>query len=63
MAHGKDEPDLAIQIATAVFAAAVGLDDERAALYSDLVHISLSEAAQRSQSVVSHVRNAAIPVQ
>lgn len=47
MAHGDDEPELAVQIATAAFAGAAGLDDERALLYSDLIRISLSEAARR----------------
>jgi hypothetical protein len=46
MAHGQDEPELAIQIATAALTGAAGLDSERALLYSDLVRISLSEAAR-----------------
>lgn len=48
MAHGCDEPELAVQIAAAAFAGAAGLDDERSLLYSDLIRISLSEAARRA---------------
>lgn len=48
MAHGKDEPTVAVQIALAACAAAAGLDDERALLYSDLVRISLGEAARNA---------------
>ena len=46
MAHGKDEPELAVQIATAAFEACRGLDDERALLYLDLVGISLGAIAR-----------------
>lgn len=48
MAHGGDEPDLAVQVATAALAGAAGLDAERALLYSDLIRISLSDAARRA---------------
>jgi hypothetical protein len=48
MAHGGEEPELAVQIATAAFAGAAGLDAERALLYADLVRISLSDAARRA---------------
>lgn len=46
MAHGKDEPDVAISIATAALAACRRLDDERAMLYFDLIGISLGDAAR-----------------
>ena len=48
MAHGDAAPDVAVPIATAALAAAAGLEDERALLYSDLVRISLGEAARRA---------------
>ena len=48
MAHGAEEPELAVRIATAALAGVVGLDDERALLYSDLIRISLGEAARRA---------------
>ncbi len=48
MAHGGEEPELAVRIATAALAGVVGLDDERALLYSDLIRISLGEAARRA---------------
>ncbi len=48
MAHGEDEPELAVRIAIAACAGAARLDDERALLYSDLVRISLGEAARRA---------------
>ena len=46
MAHGKDEPELAVQIAAAAFEACRGLDDERALLCLDLVGISLGAIAR-----------------
>jgi hypothetical protein len=46
MAHGKDEPDVAVSIATAAFAACRRLDDARAMLYFDLIGISLGDAAR-----------------
>ena len=46
MAHGKAEPEIAVQIATAAFEACRRLDDERALLYLDLVGISLSDIAR-----------------
>jgi hypothetical protein len=46
VAHGHDDPDRAVQIANAALATCVGLDREREVLYSDLVFISLSEAAK-----------------
>lgn len=46
MAHGKDEPDVAVSIAAAALAACRRLDDERAMLYFDLIGISLGDAAR-----------------
>ena len=46
MAHGKDDPDVAVSIATAALAACRRLDDERAMLYFDLIGISLGDAAR-----------------
>jgi hypothetical protein len=46
MAHGKDEPSVAVSIATAALAACRRLDDERAMLYLDLIGISLGDAAR-----------------
>ncbi|MBX3232384.1 MAG: hypothetical protein KIT84_22425 [Labilithrix sp.] len=46
MAHGKDEPDVAISVATTALAACRHLDDERAMLYLDLVAASLGKAAR-----------------
>jgi hypothetical protein len=46
MAHGGDEPELAVRIAITAESAAAGLDAERALLYSDLIRISLGEAAR-----------------
>lgn len=48
MAHGGSLPDVAVPIATAALAAAAGLEDDRALLYSDLVRVSLGEAARRA---------------
>ncbi len=46
MAHGKDaDTAKAAQIAATAMTASIGLDDERAKLYFDLVHASLSAAA------------------
>ena len=46
MAHGRAEPTVALEIATAAFEACRGLDDERALLYLDLIGISLSDIAR-----------------
>jgi hypothetical protein len=46
MAHGGGEPGVAVEIALAALAAAAGLDEDRALLYSDLVRVSLGEAAR-----------------
>ncbi|MFO0737741.1 MAG: hypothetical protein U0270_17745 [Labilithrix sp.] len=48
MAHGGGAPDVAVPIATAALAAAAGLEDDRALLYSDLIRVSLGEAARRA---------------
>jgi hypothetical protein len=48
MAHGKAEPKTAAQVAFAALAASVGLEDDRALLYSDLIRISLSAAARKA---------------
>jgi len=44
MAHGKG--DMAPEVALAALAAAAGLDEERALLYSDVIMASLSEASR-----------------
>jgi hypothetical protein len=46
MAHGKDEPDVAVSIATIALAACRRLDDERAMPYFDLIGISLGDPAR-----------------
>ena len=46
MAHGQDDPDLAVRIAITAESAAAGLRPDRALLYSDLIRISLGEAAR-----------------
>jgi hypothetical protein len=48
MAHGEEEPTAAAQIAFAGLAASLGLEDERALLYSDLIRNSLSDAAHKA---------------
>ncbi len=48
MAHGEDEPDLAVRIAITADTVAASLDPDRALLYSDLIRISLGEAARRA---------------
>jgi hypothetical protein len=48
MAHGAEEPETAAQIGFAGLSASLGLEDERALLYSDLIRTSLSEAARRA---------------
>jgi hypothetical protein len=46
LAHGNDEPNLAGRVGTAALIAALGLDPERAALYSQLIDGALSSAAR-----------------
>ena len=46
IAHGKDEPAVAIDLARVAFAACQLLDAERAMLYLDLVNASLGEIAR-----------------
>jgi hypothetical protein len=46
MAHGDGDPELAVAIASAAFAAARGLHEERSMFYLDLIETSLSEAAR-----------------
>jgi hypothetical protein len=50
MAHGKGTagPETAAQVAFAALAASLGLEDERALLYSDLIRISLGAAARKA---------------
>jgi hypothetical protein len=48
MAHGAEEPETAARIAFAGLSASLGLEDERALLYSDLIRNSLSEAARKA---------------
>jgi hypothetical protein len=48
MAHGGEEPKTAAQIAFAGLIASLGLEDERALLYSDLIRTSLSDAARKA---------------
>ncbi len=49
MAHGKDaDPEKSVRIALAAQLASVNLDDDRSALYCDLILHSLSEAARRA---------------
>jgi hypothetical protein len=46
LAHGGDEPELAGKVGAAAIIAALGLDQERAALYSQLIDAALSKAAR-----------------
>jgi len=46
LAHGGDEPELASKVGAAAIIAALGLDQERAALYSHLIDAALSNAAR-----------------
>lgn len=46
MAHGREEPEVALAIASAAIAACGRLDDDRALLYLDLVGVSLGDAAR-----------------
>lgn len=46
LAHGGDAPEIAARVGTAALIAALGLDPERAALYSQLVDGALSSAAR-----------------
>lgn len=46
MGHGGDEEHVAVPSAHVALAAAAGLEDERALLYSDLVWVGLSRAAR-----------------
>lgn len=48
MAHGHDATEAATSVAHAALSAAAGLDHQRALLYSDLVWVALSGAAQRA---------------
>ncbi len=49
MAHGRDtDAGKAVQIALAAMSGTIGLDDARSKLYFDLVHMSLSRAAQEA---------------
>jgi hypothetical protein len=50
MAHGKgnDKPETGAQVAFAALSASLGLEDERALLYSDLIRISLGRAARKA---------------
>lgn len=46
LAHGNDEPNLASRVGTAALIAPLGLDPERATLYSQLIDGALSSAAR-----------------
>jgi hypothetical protein len=46
LAHDADPPDQAAQVALAALAACLGLEDERALLYSDLLRALLGEATR-----------------
>jgi hypothetical protein len=46
LAHSGDEPELAGKVGAAAIIAALGLDPERAALYSQLIDAALSNAAR-----------------
>ena len=46
LAHGGGEPELAGKVGAAAIIAALGLDQERAALYSQLIDAALSKAAR-----------------
>ncbi|UQA55796.1 hypothetical protein [Polyangium aurulentum] len=55
VAHGQTE--VALEVAVAALAASAGLDEERGALYGDLVLSSLSEAARRALEELKAMRN------
>jgi hypothetical protein len=48
MAHGAGDPETAAKIGFAALGASLGLDDERALLYSDLIRVSLADAARKA---------------
>ncbi|MFC1643358.1 hypothetical protein ACFL5O_11865 [Myxococcota bacterium] len=48
MAHGGGEVEIAVKIAMAAEPACAGLPEHRALVYSDLIRISLSEAARKA---------------
>jgi hypothetical protein len=54
MAHGKgkDEPETGARIAFAALAASLGLEDEQALLYSDLIRVSLGAAARKALEAI-----------
>ncbi|MFZ5891996.1 MAG: hypothetical protein ACOY0T_13150 [Myxococcota bacterium] len=53
MAHGKGDPETAVQIALAASAGVRSIEDpERAVLYSDLIHAALSEAARKAFAMI-----------
>lgn len=60
LAHGGDEPELAGKVGAAAIIAALGLDQERAALYSQLVDAALSTAARAALEALMQTQS--IPI-
>jgi hypothetical protein len=60
LAHGGDEPELASKVGAAAIIAALGLDPERAALYSQLVDAALSTAARAALETLMETQS--IPI-
>lgn len=60
LAHGGDEPEVAGLVGAAAIIAALGLDAERAALYSELVDAALSGAARKALETLMQTHN--IPI-
>jgi hypothetical protein len=60
LAHGGDEPELAGKVGAAAIIAALGLDQERAALYSHLIDAALSNAARSALEALMQTQS--IPI-
>lgn len=60
LAHGGDEPELAGKVGAAAIVAALGLDQERAALYSHLIDAALSSAARSALEALMQTQSISI---
>ena len=56
LAHGDDEPQIAVQVGFAALVASLGLDDERALLYSDWIRVALGQAARAALEELMETR-------
>jgi hypothetical protein len=57
VAHAADETQVAARVAFAALTAVLGLDDERALLYSDWIRAALSDAARAALERMMNLRN------